>query len=89
MSVPTNIVEGRAQQSEAGFVRFLGISIASITELEYHLLAARDIGAISPSDHLSLSSELQEVRMMLYGLVRQLQDTRNQAGSVNRKVNRS
>ncbi len=89
MSVPTNIVEGRAQKTEAGFVRFLRISIGSIMELEYHLLAARDIGAISVAEHLSLASELQAVRMMLHGLVRQLEGAENQARSAGRKVSLS
>src|SRR5687767_12178994 len=47
LSIPANIVEGREQQSEAGFGRFLRIALGSTSELEYHLLAARDIRAIS------------------------------------------
>lgn len=89
MSVPTNIVEGREQKSEAGFVRFLRISLASLSELEYHLLAGRDIGAISTSAHLSLSSQVEEVRMMLHGLVRKLEGTGNVAGPSPQKVSRS
>lgn len=85
MSVPTNIVEGRSQKSEAVFVRFLRISIASTAELEYHLLAARDIGAISQGDYFSLISELQEVRMMLYGLVRQIEGAQGRASSPAQK----
>lgn len=81
MSVPTNIVEGRAQRGEAGFARFLKISLASVTELEYHLLAARDIHAISPSDHLSLTSQLDEVRRMLHGLIQRLEQPRPSASS--------
>ena len=87
MSVPTNIVEGRAQHTEAAFVRFLRISLASINELEYHLLAARDIGAISVSAHLSLASQLEEVRMMLHGLIRQLESSHDLASRAPRKVN--
>jgi len=80
MSVPTNIVEGREQKTESGFVRFLRIALASVSELEYHLLAGRDIGAVSVSDHLSLSSQLIEVRMMLHGLIRSLERAGNRAG---------
>ena len=87
MSVPTNIVEGRTQQTEAGFVRFLRISLGSINELEYHLLAARDIGAIPVSAHLSLASQVEEVRMMLHGLIRQLESSRDRASRAPRKVN--
>lgn len=74
MSIPANIVEGREQKTEAAFARFLRIALASASELEYHLLAARDVGAISRGEHLSLSSQVAEVRMMLHGLVRRLND---------------
>lgn len=87
MSVPTNIVEGRSQEKEAAFVRFLRISLASINELEYHLLAARDIGAISMSAHRSLADQVEEVRMMLHGLIRQLECSRDRASRVLPKVN--
>ncbi|MEX1186357.1 MAG: four helix bundle protein [Gemmatimonadaceae bacterium] len=89
MSVPTNIVEGREQKGEAGFARFLRISLGSLSELEYHLLAGRDVGAISTSDHRSLSSQVEEVRMMLHGLVRKLESTGKLAGQPRRTVNRS
>lgn len=72
MSVPTNIVEGRSQQSEREFARFLRIALNSTTELEYHLLTALEIGAIRKSDSLTLTSQLIEVRKMLYGLLRHL-----------------
>ena len=75
MSVPANIVEGRNQKGDAAFARYLRISIGSAAELEYHLITARDVGAISPSDYLSLYTELSEVRMMLHGLVRNLERT--------------
>ncbi len=72
MSIPTNIVEGREQETEAAFARFLKIALASASELDYHLLAAREIGAIAEGDYLSLSSQVVEVRMMLHGLIRTL-----------------
>jgi four helix bundle protein len=50
MSIPANIVEGRRQASEKEFARFLRIAINSGYELEYHLIVARDIGAIPEAD---------------------------------------
>ncbi len=75
MSVPANIVEGREQKSEAAFARYLRIAMGSASELEYHLLAARDIGAISGSEYFSVQSQVTEVRMMLHGLVRRLESS--------------
>ena len=72
MSIPANIVEGRAQKSERVFGRFLGYAIGSTSELEYHLIAARDIKAITESDFLALLSQLIEVRKMLHGLLSRL-----------------
>src|SRR5687768_18529678 len=60
MSVPANIVEGRNQRGDAAFARYLRISIGSAAELEYYLITARDVGAISPSDDHSLNSEVTE-----------------------------
>jgi four helix bundle protein len=56
MSVPTNIVEGCGQQSAREFSRFLRIALNSTSELEYHLLAARDLQAVRASDSLTLIS---------------------------------
>jgi four helix bundle protein len=50
MSVPTNIVEGTGQTSGKEFGRFLSIALKSSSELEYHLIVARDTRAISLSD---------------------------------------
>jgi four helix bundle protein len=72
MSVPANIVEGSSQQSSREFSRYLRIALNSTTELEYHLLSARDLGAIRGSDSLTLISQVTEVRKMLYGLLRYL-----------------
>lgn len=72
MSVPTNIVEGCGQRSAAEYARFVRIALNSTTELEYHLIAARDLEAISELDSLTLISQVTEVRKMLYGLMRYL-----------------
>ncbi|MFL5525539.1 MAG: four helix bundle protein [Gemmatimonadaceae bacterium] len=69
MSVPTNIVEGTGQKSGKEFGRFIGFALNSATELEYHLMVARDIRAISAGDCESLSAQAIEVRKMLHGLL--------------------
>ena len=71
MSVPTNIVEGCNQQSIREYSRFLRIALNSTTELEYHLLASRDLAAIHEGS-LTLITQVIEVRKMLYGLLRYL-----------------
>lgn len=72
MSIPANIVEGRGQVSEKEFARFLRYSLNSSSELEYHLLVARDVGAISQNNFSALCDQLVEVRKMLHGLLKRL-----------------
>jgi four helix bundle protein len=72
MSIPTNIVEGRGQRSERDFGRFLGYALNSCSELEYHLVVARDISAMSSSDFASLTHQVKDVRKMLYGLTQRV-----------------
>jgi four helix bundle protein len=69
MSIPANIVEGRRQDSEKEFARFLRIALNSGCELEYHLIVARDIRVIAETDFESLLGELIEVRKMIHGLL--------------------
>jgi four helix bundle protein len=54
------------------FARFIGYSIASTSELEYHLIAARDLGLMPASEFHALVGQLVEVRKMLYGLLRRV-----------------
>ena len=72
MSIPANIVEGRAKSSEKEFARFLKISLSSSTELEYHLIVAKDLGAIDQKAFLSMLEQTLEVRMMLHGLLKKI-----------------
>jgi four helix bundle protein len=69
MSIPTNIVEGVGQQSRKDFGRFIGFSLNSTSELEYHLTVARDIQAIEEAEFVSLLAQAIEVRKMLHGLL--------------------
>ena len=72
MSIPANIVEGNGQQSGAEFGRFVRIALNSSSELEYHLIIARDIQVMSGGDFTALSAQTIEVRKMMYGLLRHL-----------------
>ena len=72
MSIPANIAEGRRQKSEKEFARFLGYALNSSSELEYHLIVARDTKVIVESDFVSLVSQTITVRKMLYGLLKRI-----------------
>jgi four helix bundle protein len=72
MSVPATIVESRGQVSRREECRYLRMSANSATELEYHLITALDLKAITQHQCLTLTSQLVEVRKMLYGFIRTL-----------------
>ncbi len=71
-SIPANIVEGRSHSSEREFRRFLGYSVHSASELEHHLLTARDLDLIPRDEYDALDAGLVEVRKMLHGLCARL-----------------
>ncbi|HJQ12264.1 MAG TPA: four helix bundle protein [Gemmatimonadaceae bacterium] len=77
-SIAANIVEGRGRGSDAEFAKFLRIALGSAYELEYHLIAARDVEAIPESDSAFLIALNVEVRRMLCGLIRRLSDDKDQ-----------
>ena len=81
MSVPANIVEGRAQSSDRQFARYLGYSAASASELEYHLMAARDIGVISATVASPLLSQVDDVERMLRALIYRLDSGTSKTGT--------
>ena len=72
MSIPANIAEGRRQKSEKEFGRFLNYALNSSSELEYHLIVARDTKALPESDFVCLVTQTITVRKMLYGLIKRL-----------------
>lgn len=73
ISIPANIVEGREQKSTKDFVRFLRYSVASSSELEYHLEYARDIHIVTPTVFERHQVSIEKVRKMLHGLIKSLE----------------
>lgn len=71
-SVSANIVEGIARGTDRDTARFLVISRASATELEYFILLARDLGFISESTQTAMAGRIVEVRRMLGGFLAKL-----------------
>ena len=69
-SVPTNIAEGCGRDAE--LARFLRIAPGSASEVEYHLLLARDLNLLDPFNHECLSKEVTEVKRMLTSFIQKL-----------------
>jgi four helix bundle protein len=75
-SVPANIAEGCGRTGTGDFLRFLRIAAGSASELEYHLLLARDLRFLEPGAHEDLAASVREVKQMLASLARQLMSDR-------------
>lgn len=71
-SIPANIAEGCGRSGDAEFGRFLQISLGSTTELEYHLILARDLQFLDDSDYPVLNDRVTEVRKMLIALIKKI-----------------
>jgi four helix bundle protein len=71
-SIPANIAEGCGRSTDGDQARFFQIAMGSASELDYHLLLARDLGFLSAEEHGSLSNDLVEIKKMLSGLIGRL-----------------
>jgi four helix bundle protein len=75
-SIPANIAEGCGRQGDAELGRFLQISMGSASELEYHLLLARDLGFLSEAVHSRLAASVVEIKRMLVALIQKVRSAR-------------
>jgi four helix bundle protein len=71
-SIPANIAEGCGRSSKADLARFLQIAFGSASELEYHLLLARDLELLSVPKYQLLASDVIEIKRMLSAFIRKL-----------------
>jgi four helix bundle protein len=72
-SVPANIAEGCGRGSDKELARFLYIAMGSASELEYHLLLARDLEYLTTKSYVPLAEAVVEVKRMLTGFIHRLQ----------------
>jgi four helix bundle protein len=75
-SIAANLAEGCGRNGAADFARFCSIAMGSASELEYHLLLARDLKLIRPNDHEELSERTTELKRMLTALLQKLKADR-------------
>lgn len=76
-SVPANIAEGCGRRGNAEFHRFLQMASGSASELDYHLLLARDLTYLAAGEYDRLHRALGEVRRMLTSLIRKVDADRH------------
>lgn len=71
-SIPANIAEGCGRDGEAELARFSRIAAGSASELEYHLLLAKELNFLNTADHSKLTTEVAEIKRMLTSFIKKL-----------------
>lgn len=76
VSIGANIAEGCGKRGNNEFHRFLQIASGSASELDYHLLLAKDLGFLPAEDYQRLTKDLSEMRRMLTLLLQKVNGDR-------------
>jgi four helix bundle protein len=75
-SIRANIAEGCGRDGGDDLARFLQIAAGSASEVEYHLLLARDLHLLLGANWQQLSNLAEEVKQMLASLLRKVRSSK-------------
>ena len=67
-----NLSEGCGRNGDAELARFCSIAMGSASELEYHLLLAKDLNLFKPGEYEELAPRATELKRMLTALLQKL-----------------
>ncbi len=74
VSVPSNIVEGCARDSQADYLRFLYMAFGSLRELRYQFSLSKRLGFLKNDCRQPTEQKLIETEKVLNGLIRSLKE---------------
>ena len=77
VSIPSNIAEGAARNSEKEFLYFLSNSQGSTSEVSTQILLAFRLGFLEERNYLYLSDKIDEIGIMITGLRNYLRKKNN------------
>ncbi len=72
VSVPSNIVEGCARESQVEYLRFLEIAFGSLRELHYQFGLSKRLGYFDEHDISGCESKIVETEKVLAALLRSM-----------------
>ena len=87
-SVPANIAEGSALTNDQ-FRHHLRIAMGSATELEYHLILARELDYLDAELHSDLAATIASVKRMLQRFIQHFGDDRRRSPKSQQPTARS
>ncbi|TJZ60115.1 four helix bundle protein [Sphingobacterium olei] len=70
VSIPSNIAEGAARQTNKEFIQFLFIASGSCAELDTQLLIAKNLGYLNEDMYNGLLPKAEEIGKMINGLIK-------------------
>jgi len=76
-SIGANIAEGCGRRSDGEMCRFLQIARGSASEVEYHVLLARDLHFLEEGDFQKLTRQADELQRMLTGLMQSVRSPKS------------
>lgn len=74
VSVPSNLAEGQARRTTGEFIQFISHAEGSIAELDTQLIIAVELGYCERADVSDVVALIAELRKMLNGLRRKLEE---------------
>ncbi len=74
VSIPSNIAEGSARQSDKEMIQFLHVALGSAAELETQLIIAKKLGYKVDTN---IYDKIVDVKKVILGLVRYLKDKKD------------
>ena len=69
-SVPSNIAEGSARETQKDYLHFLHIARGSLTEAQYFVHLSSRLGYLAADERARLMNEIEAVFRTLHGLIR-------------------
>ncbi|MGI8838437.1 MAG: four helix bundle protein [Pyrinomonadaceae bacterium] len=76
VSIPANIAEGAARDSQKEFTHFLSNAQGSASELETEILLAQKLGYLDATHYTNLRTEIDSVGRLIFGLSRSIKQKR-------------
>jgi four helix bundle protein len=76
-AISANFAKGCARAANSELRQFLFISLGSASELQYHVLLARDLNLLSDKQSAALDPRIAEIKRMLFGLIEKIKKSWN------------